>query len=106
MNEPRFIVKSQDFNMYSIYNCIQGFDTHIHLAQLHWSAFSVGRWLAELCAQQNGFLSPGEHACQWLSSQTWKDMTMGEVLEQQAETVLHLGAPYNNKEDNAASMED
>ena len=31
---------------------------------------------------------------------------MGEVLEQQAETVLHLGAPYNNKEDNAASMED
>ena len=32
-------------------------------------------------------------------------MTMGEVLEQQAEVVLHLRAPYANKVDNTLSTE-
>ena len=60
----------------------------------------------ELFARQNGFSYPWEHAYCWLGSQIWKETTMGKVLEQQAEAILHLGAPYNNEEDVAFSTED
>ena len=102
-NEPWFIVKTQDFEMYSIYDQVQGFDTHIHITHLHWSTFSVGKWFAEVCARQNSFPYSWEHAHQWLASWTWGETTMGEVLKQQAEVMLHLGAPYANEVDNMLS---
>ena len=104
--EPWFIIENQDFEMYSIYDWVQGFDAHLHVTCLHWSIFSVRKWFAELCARQNGFPYPWEYAYCWLGSRIWKETTMGEVLEWQAETILHLGAPYDNEEDVAFSTED
>lgn len=102
-DEPQFVMEHLDFDMFVIYDHIQGFDAHIHLSHLHWSTFLVGKWFAELCARHNRFPYPWEHAHCWLSSWSWKDTTMGKVLKWQAEAVLHLGAPYPNEEDNQGS---
>ena len=91
--------------MFMIYDCIQGFNIHIHITCLWWSTFLIGRWFAKLCARQNGYLDPGESTQCWLGSQMWKNTTMDKVLERQAESVLHLGAPYPN-EDSVFSTED
>ena len=57
-----------DFDIFMIYDRVQGFDTHIHITHLQWSTFLIGRWFAKLCARQNGYLDPGESTQHWLGS--------------------------------------
>ena len=92
--------------MYLIYDWVQGFEVHVHSMQLQWSNFSIGKLFAEQCARQNRFPMPWEYAQCWLSTQVWRETTMGEVLEQQAAAILHLGVLYNNEVDTTISTDD
>ena len=57
-NEPQFVIKTQNCEMYSIYDQVQGFDVHICIACLRWSTFSVGKWFSEVCAMPDPLKSP------------------------------------------------
>ena len=55
--------------------------------------------------KQNGFPYPWEYAHRWLNTWTWSETIMGEVLERRSETILNLGAPYDNEADVTQSTE-
>jgi len=58
MGDPRFVVGRQDRGLFCIYDRVQGFETYIHEARLHWDFFSIGKWFAERCAENSELEEP------------------------------------------------
>ena len=78
---PRFLVERRDRGFLCIYDRVQGFETNIHIARLHWDSFSIGEWFAERCTVNSGLDKAGTWVRTWLSEQEWDNTLMGAGLE-------------------------
>ena len=75
-----FLVDRRDRGFFCIYDRVQGFEAHIHIARLCWDSFSIGEWFAERCAANSGIDKSGACARSWLSGQKWENTLMGTDL--------------------------
>jgi len=92
--EQRFTVDCLNNEFFSVYDRVQGFEGHIHISQVRWKSFSIGKWFSERCAVNSGICYPWDCTHQWLISRRWENTIMGHTLEDRTENLLHEWAPY------------
>ena len=69
--EPRFIVEPCNHDLFQIYDCVQGFEAHLHLSHLRNPDLFLGKWFAKQCASNQGMPHPWEVAQSWANSYPW-----------------------------------
>lgn len=64
--DPRFIVEQAKLGLVTVYDQVQGFDSHLHFSVIQSPGFSVVRWYAEQYTFNSGMPRPWKVAQQWV----------------------------------------
>lgn len=88
--DPRFVLEPIDHDLLQIYDWVQVFEAHIHISQLWWADFSIGRWFAEQCTYNMNLPFPYGAAQRWAYTRNWQDTTMNwTVINEEAQTTAN-----------------
>ena len=87
----RFTIELIQHDLIQIYNCVQGFNAHLHLLLAQSTEFAIERWYAERCANNSEWPLLWEVAQQWEACCIERNQDPGEEQMDQQEQLDGLG---------------